>query len=83
MLLFVPYLDKLISEIENRFQDQRATCTLLWSLLSKFCHSATDDQINRLLTQYQEDIDSYVVVSADIKRWTKKWEGVEEGDRQT
>ena len=79
--VFVPYMDQIISDLENRFQDQRATCTLLWCLLPKFCHSATDDQINRLLTQYQEDIDSHVVVSAEIKRWTKKWEGVKEEQR--
>jgi len=48
--IFVPYVDQLISELENRFQDQRTTCTLLWSLFPKFCHSDTDDLINRLLT---------------------------------
>jgi len=50
-------------------------------LTSKVLPLATDDQINHLLTQYQEDIDSHVVISAEIRRWTKQWEGVEEGRR--
>jgi len=54
---------------------------LSWSLFPTFCHSATNDQLNRLLPQYQEDIGSHVVVSAEIKRWTKKWEEVEEEKR--
>jgi len=37
-------------------------------LTSQFFHSATDDQINRLLAQYQENLDSHDVVSAEIKR---------------
>ena len=52
--VFVPYMDQIISDLDNRFQDQRATCTLLWCLLPTFCHSAADDQINPIPRGYRE-----------------------------
>jgi len=59
-----PYMDQLMPELGSRFQKPQATCTLLWSLLPKFCQSFTGDRSNRLLTKNKEE---------QIDQWFLNW----------
>jgi len=52
--IFVPYLDHLIVEMEDRFFDQKQKCRSLWGLIPRYCDAAQD--LERLLEIYQEDI---------------------------
>jgi len=56
--IFVPYLDHLIVEMEDRFFDQKQKCRSLWGLIPKYCDATpnTGQDLERLLETYQEDI---------------------------
>jgi len=58
--IFVPYLDHLIVEMEDRFFDQKQKCRSLWDLIPKYCDalSNTAQDLERLLEIYQEDINN-------------------------
>ena len=38
--IFVPYLDHLIVEMEDRFFDQKQKCRSLWGLIPKYCDAS-------------------------------------------
>ena len=61
--IFVPYLDHLIVEMEDRFFDQKQKCRNL-GLIPKYCDASpnTAQDLERLLEIYQEDIGPRVAV---------------------
>jgi len=56
--IFVPYLDHLIVEMQDRFFDQKQKCRSLSGLIPKYCNASpnTAQDLERLLEIYQEDI---------------------------
>ena len=52
--IFVPYLDHLIVEMDDRFFDQKQKCRSLWGLIPKFCDASpnTAQDLERLLEIY-------------------------------
>jgi len=54
MLVFVPYLDHLIVEMEDRFFDQKQKCRSLLGLMPKYCDASpnTAQDLERLLEIY-------------------------------
>ena len=73
--IFVPYLDHLIVEMEDRFFDQKQKCRSLWGLIPKFCDASpnTAQDLETLLEIYQEDIDPRAAVVPEVQRWLNKW----------
>ena len=73
--IFVPYLDHLIVEMENRFFDQKLKCRSLWGLIPKYCDASpnTAQDLERLLAIYQEDNGSRAAVVPEVQRWENKW----------
>jgi len=73
--MFVPYLDHLIVEMEDRFFDQKQKCRSLWGLMPKYCdalpNSAQD--LERLLEIYKEDVGPRAAVVDEVQRWVNKW----------
>jgi len=73
--IFVPYLDHLIVETEDRFFDQKQKCRSLWGLIPKYCDASpnTAQDLERLLEIYQEDIGPRAAVVPEVQRWVNKW----------
>ena len=73
--IFVPYLDHLIVEMEDRFFDQKQKCRSLWGLIPKYCDASpnTAQDLERLLKIYQEDIGPRAAVVPEVQRWVNKW----------
>ena len=72
--IFVPYLDHLIVEMEDRFFDQKQKCRSLWGLIPKYCDASpnTSQALEKLLEIYQEDIGPRAVVVPEVQRWVNK-----------
>ena len=72
---FVPYLDHLIVEMEDRFFDQKQKCRSLWGLMPKYCDALPNaaQDLERLLEIYQEDIGTRAAVVPEVQRWVNKW----------
>ena len=74
--IFVPFLDHLIVEMEDRFFDQKQKCRSLWGLIPKYhCDASpnTAQDLKTLLEMYQEDIDPRAAVVPEVQRWVNKW----------
>ena len=73
--IFVPYLDHLIVEMEDRFFDQKRKCRSLWGLIHKYCDASpnTAKDLESLLEIYQEDIGSRAAVVPELQLWVIKW----------
>jgi len=73
--IFVPYLDHLKVETEDRFFDQKQRCRSLWGLIPKYCDASpnTAQDLERLLEIYQEEIGPRAAVVPEVQRWVKKW----------
>jgi len=73
--IFVPYLDHLIVEMEDRFFDQKQKCRSLWGLIPKYCDASpnTAQDLEKLLEIYQEDIGPRAAVVPEVQRWVNKW----------
>ena len=73
--IFVPYLDLLTVEMEDRFFDQKQKCRSLWGLIPKYCDASpnTAQDLERLLETYQEDIGRRSAVVPEVQRWVNKW----------
>ena len=73
--IFVPYLDHLIVEMEDRFFDQKQKCRSLWGLIPKYCDASsnTAEDLERLLEIYQEDIGPRAAVVPEVQRWVNNW----------
>jgi len=74
LAIFVPYLDQLIVEMEDRFFDQKQKCQSLWGLIPKYCDASpnTAQDLERLLEIYQEDIGPRAAVVPEVQRWVNK-----------
>ena len=72
--IFVPYLDHLIVEMEDRCFDQKQKCRSLWGLIPKYCDASpnTAQDLERLLEIYQEDIGHRAAVVPEVQR-VNKW----------
>ena len=70
-LVFVPQLDHLIVEMEDRLFDQKHKCRRLWGLIPKYCDASpnTAQNLERLLEIYQEDIGPRAAVVPEVQRW--------------
>ena len=66
--IFVPYLDRLIVEMDDRFFDQKQKCRSLWGVIPKYCDASpnTAQDLERLLEIYQEDIGPRATVVPDV-----------------
>ena len=73
--IFVPYLEHLIVETEDRFFDQKQKCRSLWGIIPKYCDASlnTAQDLERLLEIYQEDIGPRAAVVPEVQLWVKKW----------
>ena len=73
--IFVPNLDHLLMEMEDRFLDQKQKCRSLWGMIPKYCDASlnTAQDLERLLEIYQEDIGPRAAVVAEVQRWVNKW----------
>jgi len=73
--VFVPHLDHLIVEMEDRFFYQKQKCRSLWGLIPKCCDASpnTAQDLERLLEIYQEEIGPRAVVVPEVQPWANKW----------
>jgi len=73
--IFVPYLDHLIVEMEDRFFEQKQKCRSHWGLIPKYCDASpnTAQDLERLLKIYQENIGPRAAVVPEVQRWVNKW----------
>jgi len=73
-VIFVPYLDHLTVEMEDRFFDQKQKCRSRCGLIPKYCDASpnTAQDLERLLEIYQEDIGPRAVVVPEVQRWVNK-----------
>jgi len=73
--IFVPYLDHLIVEMEDRFFDKKQKCRSLWGLTPKYCDASPNaaKDLERLVEIYQEDIGPRAAVVPEVQRWVNKW----------
>ena len=72
--IFVPYLDHLIVELEDRFFDQKQKWRSLWGLIPEYYDASpnTAEDLERLLKIYQEDIGPRAAVVPEVQRWVNK-----------
>jgi hypothetical protein len=47
--IFVPYLDHVIMELSERFEDQRLRCASLWCILPKYLSTSSSESILKLI----------------------------------
>ena len=73
--IFVPYLDHLIVEMEDRFFDQKQKCRNVLGLTPKYCDASTNtpQDLERILEKYQEDIGPRAAIVPEVQRWVNKW----------
>ena len=73
--IFIPYLDNLVVEMEDRFFDQKQKCRSLWGLIPKYFHASpnTAQDLESLLEIYQEDTGPRAAVVSEVQRWVNKW----------
>ena len=74
--IFIPNLDHLIVEMEDRFLDQKHKCQSLCGLIPKYCDASpnTAQDLERLLHICQEDIGPRAAVVPEVQRWLNKWQ---------
>jgi hypothetical protein len=72
---YVPYLDHLLSEVNNRFADVRSTVASLSCILPHQLHILSEDNALSLLQTYEGDLNYLVkdVFLLEIERWKAKW----------
>jgi len=74
-VIFVPYLDHLIVEMEDRFLDQKQKCRSLWGLIPKYCDASpnTAQDLEKLMEINQEDTCPRAAVVPEVQRGVSKW----------
>jgi len=73
--MFVPYLDHVTVETEDRLFDQKQKCRNLWDLIPKYCDASpnTAQHLEGLLEIYQEDIGPRAAVVPEVQRLVNMW----------
>ena len=73
--IFLPYLDHLIVEMENRFFDQKQKCRNLWGWIPTYCAASpnTAQDLESFLEIYQEGLSPKAAVVPEVQRWVYKW----------
>ena len=68
--IYVPYIEHLLAQLSERFQNQKVRYQSLWSLIPKYTAAMTSLlQVDNLLELYQQDVDSKVIAMPEILRW--------------
>ena len=76
--VFVPFLDTLILQMEERFTALARKAVQALLLLPKNLHKLTDATISDLREAFRSDLPDDSSFMVELERWRKKWEGVAE-----